>query len=121
MVVRVVVVDDVPSIRDLLQVNCDVSDHLDIVGAARDGHEAVALAERLQPDVIVLDNALPDLDGIDAIPLIRAVAPRARVVMFSGMDGVAELALAAGADAFLAKCRPLDELLALLGERPAVA
>lgn len=77
----------------------------DVVGEAGDGLEAIAEAERHQPDLVVLDLSMPVLDGLEALPRILAVAPDARVVVVSGFDGgrMRGPALAAGAVAYLEK------------------
>ncbi len=111
MVCRVVVVDDADAVRDLLSICFEMEDDLQIVGTGDDGLEAVDLAGRLRPDVVVLDNQMPHLDGIDAIPLIRGVAPGARIVVFSACESAQEAALEAGAYAYVGKGQPLETLV----------
>ena len=83
-----------------------------IVGAVMTGVEALAAAESSQPDVIVLDNFLPDWTGVDLCPKILAIAPHARVVLVSGHDdeSTSSAALSAGASEFVAKSRSGSEL-----------
>ena len=76
---------------------------MSVVGEARDGKEAVALADRLHPDVVVIDGAMPLMDGVEALPLIRDVAPRCRIVFMSAHDDMLDKALRAGADAAVNK------------------
>ena len=88
----------------------------EVVGEASDGGEAVAIVAEHQPDVVVLDLGLPDLSGLDVIPRIRAVAPSARVVVFTGsvepdFEGRAR---SAGAHAFAVKGGDLRYVLDLL-------
>jgi DNA-binding NarL/FixJ family response regulator len=99
---RVVVADDDPLMRRLLRTLLDADDGLELVGEAADGHAACALAGELRPDVVVLDHAMPGLDGLEAARAIRAALPGCRIVLFSGHDAAA-LAGAAGADRFVAK------------------
>ena len=78
---------------------------LTVVGEAGDGAEAVTLAREIQPDIVMLDVAMPVMDGIEALPLILEAAPRARVVMLTGFatDEFRTKALAAGAAGYLEK------------------
>jgi diguanylate cyclase (GGDEF)-like protein len=92
---RVLVVDDQSSMRDLLQWTFEGDPRFRIVGEASGGREAVALARHYDPDLVLLDLAMPGIGGLEALPLIRAVAPRARVVVLSGLEP-AEFAVKAG-------------------------
>ena len=80
-------------------------DAFTVVGQARDGVDAVALAESLQPDLVILDVSMPRLDGIEALAQVRAVCPGSQVVIFTGdSDTTLESeARAAGAAAVIAK------------------
>ena len=59
---------------------------LEVVAEAADGREAIALAEQHQPDVILLDLAMPKMDGLEALPKLREVVPDTKVVVFSGFQ-----------------------------------
>ena len=109
------VVDDDDDIRNLVREYLDLSG-LEVVGGAVDGVQAVEEAERLQPDVVVLDWQMPRLAGIDALPKILEVAPDAVVVMFSSVlsPEAERAALAAGAAAFVEKVTPLRELVTIV-------
>ena len=90
------------------------------VTQARTGAEGLALAEQLQPRVIVLDHLLPDGTSTELMPRLREAAPQARVLLVSGLpdDKLAEAAAAAGADGHLGKWATTqtmrDAVLALL-------
>lgn len=84
-----------------------------VVGEARDGKEAIALAEQLRPDVIVIDGAMPLMDGVEALPLIRDVLPGCRIVFMGGHDEMLEEALEVGADAAVNKS---DSVSVCVGE-----
>ena len=101
--IRVVLVDDDEDIGDLLGVILNHQPSFEVVGEARDGDEAVAMAGRLQPDAVVLDLALSGLDGLDALPLLRLVAPETKIVVYSSFADPLTLAavLRAGADTYL--------------------
>lgn len=88
-----------------------------VVAEARDGKEAVAMAERFQPDVVVIDGAMPLMDGVEALPLLREVAPDCRIVFMSAQDGMLEQAMKVGADAAINK----DDSLKVCVEEVSVA
>ena len=100
---RILVVDDSIFFRRLVRARLDAEPGMVVVGEARDGKEAVTLAERLRPDVIVIDGAMPLMDGVEALPLIRDVLPECRIVFMDAHDDVLERALAEGADAAVNK------------------
>jgi DNA-binding NarL/FixJ family response regulator len=103
--VRVLVVDDEPDIRILLWLAVEADGRCQVVADASNGREGVALAAEHQPDVVVLDQMMPEMDGVHALPLIREAAPRAKVIMLSALSSQ-ELradALRSGADAYLEK------------------
>jgi CheY-like chemotaxis protein len=85
---------------------------IEIVGEAADGEQAIALAAQLAPDVVLMDVAMPVLDGIAATAQIRPLLPAARIVAFAGSTerDVVEAMLEAGADAYCVKGAPLWEL-----------
>jgi diguanylate cyclase (GGDEF)-like protein len=113
---RVLLVDDECSMRNLLRLTLEDDEQFRIVGEAPDGREAVALARHHQPDLVLLDLAMPGVGGLEALPLIRAAAPRAQVVVLSGLDpeDVADEARAQGAAGYLCKgtdpARYVDDL-----------
>ena len=86
MPIRVLLVDDVVEVRRLVRTSLRFRDGFEVVGEASDGAEAVALAGRLRPDVVVLDLGLPDLAGREVLTRIREQAPEAKVVIFSGLE-----------------------------------
>jgi DNA-binding NarL/FixJ family response regulator len=104
---RVLIVDDHDNLRDLFSICLSMEDDLELAGTASDGFEAVDVAGRTQPDVIVLDWGLPLLDGLHALPALQRAAPQAQVIVFSATsdDATAALALSRGAVRFLVKDR----------------
>jgi PAS domain S-box-containing protein len=119
--VRVLVVDDAEDIRTLLRLRLMRASGVEVVGEAGDGVEAVALATALEPDVVLLDMAMPRMDGLEALPLIRAAVPGVRVVVLSGFDEgtMRDRALEAGADRYLVKGGDMDALLAAIEDLTA--
>ncbi|WP_462166550.1 response regulator transcription factor [Frankia sp. AiPs1] len=102
---RVVVVDDADGVRDLLCLLLGTEPDFVIVGAASNGAEAIDEVVRTDPDLVLLDLAMPVLDGLGALPRIRHIVPRAVVVIFTGFseDAVLHQVLTLGADALLEK------------------
>lgn len=118
--VRVVLADDTPDIRSLLRLMLGRAGY-DVVGEAATGAEAVALSEELQPDVVLLDLAMPVMDGLEALPLIKASSPQTKVIVLSGFvsDRIEQEAVAAGADAFVEKGTPPETLVSLVAAAAA--
>lgn len=114
----VLLCDDTPNIREFLRT--EVSQHADltVVGEAANGVEAIEQAQRLQPDVTILDIGMPLLDGLEALPRILEVSPETKVVAFSGLDRAQTeaLARARGAVAFIAKGGSLKEVVSTIRE-----
>lgn len=103
--IRVLLADDTPDIRKLLRVNLELDGRFEIVGEAADGAEAVALTRSLRPDAVVLDLAMPVMDGLQAAPVIRECSPESRILVLSGFDHARMEARAReqGADGYLEK------------------
>jgi DNA-binding NarL/FixJ family response regulator len=116
--ISVVVCDDVPELRQLARAVLEEDGEMEVVGEASDGREAIEVIERLQPDVVVLDLSMPELDGLEAIPLIHQVAPQAEICVFSGFEEgkVAEVALSLKASRYVRKGAPLEELRSAVRE-----
>jgi DNA-binding NarL/FixJ family response regulator len=112
-VIRVLLVDDQHLIRAGLRMLCEAEDDIEVVGEADNGRDAVALAERLTPDVVVMDLRMPGVDGITATGRILAARPATRVMVLTtfGDDDHLYPALTAGACGFLLKDAPPAELL----------
>jgi DNA-binding NarL/FixJ family response regulator len=111
----VLLVDDNPTfLRILTRFLADQREEdLRVVGAVVGGREAMAQAERLQPEVILLDLEMPDVSGLDLLPRLRATVPNTRLVALTLMDpdNYKAAALAAGADAFVSKASLEHDLL----------
>ncbi len=108
--VRVLVADDRLWARAGLRAILSTRSEIEVVGEATDGQEAVALVERLGPDVVLLDARMPVLDGIEATRLVKTTRPEIRVVVMSMYSTYRSEALAAGADRFLVKGTPITRL-----------
>jgi DNA-binding NarL/FixJ family response regulator len=115
---RVLVVDDAANLRELLTLLLDTEDDFEVIGTACDGKQAVAVAEGLRPDIILLDLAMPVMDGMQALPALRRMLPNSMIVIFSAFDQqmLIDDALKAGADAYLEKGASVTQLVDLLRE-----
>jgi DNA-binding NarL/FixJ family response regulator len=116
MSVRILIADDQALVRAGFKMILDAEEGLDVVGEAADGREAVALAERVKPDVVLMDIRMPEVDGIEATRKILAAAGDrpVRVLMLTTFDlnEYAYEALRAGASGFLLKDVPPEQLVA---------
>jgi pilus assembly protein CpaE len=121
--IRVMIVDDVSetreNVRKLLQFESDV----EVVGVARTGKEAIQVSQDLQPDVVLMDINMPDMDGISATEAIRAKQPAVQVVILSvqGDQNYMRRAMLAGARDFLTKPPMGDELISAIRRAGAMA
>lgn len=111
--VRLLLVDDSADLRTLVRVVLAAHPELEVVGEAVNGSEAVEKAAALQPDVVLLDAAMPVMTGVEAIPLIRRASPGSAVAVFTSFDSWG-LAAIPDADARIEKGLPPDELAAAL-------
>ena len=112
----VMIVDDHSIMRDGLQEMLDRSEGFQVVGQARDGREAVEVAARLKPDVIIMDVIMPVKNGVDACREVMAAVPETRVLVLTAStnDQTVIDAIAAGATGYLQKFTGKDELLATI-------
>jgi DNA-binding NarL/FixJ family response regulator len=103
--ITLLLVDDEPLVRYGLRTWLEREADITVVGEANDGTEAIKLAQALQPDVVLMDIALPTMDGITAAAALRAAVPHSAVVFLSLYDDAATRARAdaAGAVAFVGK------------------
>jgi DNA-binding NarL/FixJ family response regulator len=103
--IRVLVADDQRVVRDGLTLVLGLLADVEVVGAAADGAEAVALAERLRPDIVLMDLRMPRCDGVEATRLLRERVPDVRVVVLTTYSDDRSVldALRAGAKGYLTK------------------
>jgi len=112
--ITVLICDDAPAMRFLLQVVVALREGMSVVGEAADGDEAIAQAELLQPDVILLDLSMPRRTGLEALPQINRVAPAAKVIILSGFAAsiIEDDVVGHGVADYLQKGIEPDEILA---------
>ena len=122
---QVLIVDDEPVIREVFRLVLAADSRFHVVAEASDGIEAVTEAAAHQPDVIVLDLAMPRMGGREALPLLREASPSSRIVVCSAHGASEAEVRAMGADAYVEKPhapRTLTERLAVVcdaGAAPA--
>ena len=111
--IRVLIVDDHPVVRDGLRGMFSGEPGFEVAGEAADGGEAVALAQSLQPDVILMDLHMPNVDGVSAIRQLAEQGSEARVLVLTTYDQDSYVlpAIEAGATGYLLKDAPGEELL----------
>ena len=111
--IRVLVADDHAIVRKGICALLATEADIEVVGEAQDGEQAIAVAQKAQPDVILMDLVMPSLDGLEAIRRIRACQPKARILVltsFAGDDKVFP-AIKAGALGYLLKDSGPEELV----------
>jgi DNA-binding NarL/FixJ family response regulator len=116
--IRIFLCDDVPELRALLRYGLEEDPALHVVGEAGDARDAIDRAGELAPDIVLLDLSMPGMDGLEAIPLLRAATPAAGIVVFSGFaaERMAAPALERGADHYIEKGEPLERVRAAVRE-----
>ena len=114
----VVVVDDTPDIRLLLRVALESDGQFAVVAEAGDGRTGIDLVREHQPDAVLLDLAMPVMDGLEAMPLMQLASPRTAVIVLSGFDtaSMAERVVSDGAAAFIQKGASARTIVAEVAE-----
>ena len=116
MTIRVLLCDDQALVRSGFRMILDQRPGIEVVGEAEDGLQAIALAERRRPDVILMDIRMPNLDGVEATRRLVAAGTPARIVILTtfDLDEYVYEALQAGASGFVLKDDPPEQLLAAI-------
>jgi DNA-binding NarL/FixJ family response regulator len=115
MTERILIVDDHPLTRDALS-GLLAQHGFDVVGLAAGGEEAIAMATTLQPDLVLLDLSMPEMDGLEALPRLREASPATEVVVLTASEDEANLlgAIKGGAAGYLLKTEPPERIVAFL-------
>ena len=121
--IAVVLVEDNDTFREALELMLGVTPDVRVVASVPDGRSALEVCQRVEPDVVLMDYRLPELDGVETTARMRAVCPRASVVVLTASVDTAELAALydAGAVACLTKDSDLHEIVGAIREAAATA
>lgn len=111
--IRILIADDHEVVRRGVRAIFDGRPGYEVVGEVVDGHAAVEAAERLKPDVVIMDFSLPLLNGLEATRRIRQISPKTEVLVFTMHDSetIIHDVLQAGARGYLLKSDPADQIL----------
>jgi DNA-binding NarL/FixJ family response regulator len=111
---RVLLADDQALVRRGFRLILELEDDMEVVGEAANGHEALQLTRELEPDVVVMDIRMPELDGLEATRRLRAAGVPSRILVLTTFDlnEYVYEAMRAGASGFLLKDVPSDQLVA---------
>ena len=112
--IRVLLADDRSRSRDGLRALLATCPEVKVVAEAADGREALRVVEECRPDVVLMDAQMPVMDGLEATRLIKGNWPGVRVIVLTMYSSYRADALAAGADAFVSKADPPEQLLAAI-------
>jgi DNA-binding NarL/FixJ family response regulator len=109
---RILIVDDNAVVRSLVRRLFESQSDFGISGEAENGRDAIDKAEKLKPDLIILDLVMPVMTGLDAAPLLKQLLPDVLIILFTQQEGseVERLAQAAGIDAVVSKSQVASEL-----------
>ena len=110
--IKILIADDHPVVREGLSAMLDREHGIKVIGEAKDGLEAVQKAGQLNPDIVLMDLRMPELDGVEAMRQIKATNPDARFIVLTTYDTDEYIfkGIEAGARAYLLKDAPRDEL-----------
>ena len=119
--IAVLVVDDMAHVREGLRTALELMEDIEVIGEASDGIEALRLAEKLKPDVVVMDLEMPGLDGFEATRRIknRRLARGVVVLTIHDHDHIRERATSVGADAFVEKGAGFQTLVEAIRRVPS--
>lgn len=111
--INILLVDDQALLCEVLKTWLDVEADIQVLGVAHDGQEAIAAVEKLQPDIVLMDIDMPQMDGLKATKIISQRFPKVKVIFLSGHDDDVYLgqSLRAGAKGYLLKNTTADELV----------
>src|SRR3954465_2057124 len=110
--ISVYLVDDVPELRELIRFGMEGDPEFEVIGEAGDGRTAIEGIGETRPAAVLLDLSMPDMNGLEAIPQIRASDPDVAIIVLSGFsaDRMGGHVIERGADAYVEKGTPIQEI-----------
>jgi DNA-binding NarL/FixJ family response regulator len=110
--ISVFLVDDVPELRELIRLGMEEDEGFEVVGEAGDGRSALDGIAETHPEAVLLDLSMPDMNGFEAIPLIREGEPDVAIIVLSGFSAerMGPPAIDRGADGYIEKGTPIQDL-----------
>src|SRR5438094_9585675 len=110
--IRILLADDHPILREGLRAVLETQPDFEVIAEAANGIEAVRQALTMQPDILLLDLEMPQLDGVETIRRLRQQQPNSRIIVFTAFDNDERIihAVKAGANGYLLKEAPRDEI-----------
>lgn len=110
--IRILLADDHPILREGLRAVLETQPDFEVIAEAANGIEAVRLALTMQPDILLLDLEMPQMDGVETIRRLRQQQPNSRIIVFTAFDNDERIihAVQAGANGYLLKEAPRDEI-----------
>src|SRR6266550_4257887 len=121
MPTRILIADDHLAVREGLRSLIDPDPELEVVGEAADGQEAARKALELKPDLILLDNSMPGMTGLEVARMLRTNLPATKVVFLTLDPGIRDLALATGAAGHVSKDQPPQEIMRVVRSAAGIA
>jgi DNA-binding NarL/FixJ family response regulator len=114
--IRILLADDHPILREGLRAVLETQPDFEVIAEAVNGIEAVRLALTMQPDILLLDLEMPQLDGVETIRRLRQQQPHSRIIVFTAFDNDERIihAVQAGANGYLLKEAPRDEIFSAI-------
>ncbi len=111
--IQILIVDDHDRLREGVSTSLTIFPDLELIGEAANGIEAIQLCDELQPNVVLMDLMMPEMDGVEAIGKIHQQNPEMSIIVLAsfGEDDLVEAALNAGASSFLLKNISAEELV----------
>jgi DNA-binding NarL/FixJ family response regulator len=116
--ISVVLCDDVAEVRLALHAVLAPDPSIVIVGEADNGRDCLHVVGHLDPDIVVIDLSMPEMDGFEAIPALVRAAPRTGIIAMSGLggEGIRDIVIGLGADCYLGKESAVHQLAAVVSE-----
>src|SRR5437016_2689577 len=114
--IRILLADDHPILREGLRAVLETQPDFEVIAEAANGIEAVRQALTMQPDILLLDLEMPQLDGVETIRRLRQQQPNSRIIVFTAFDNDERIihAVQAGANGYLLKEAPRDEIFSAI-------